>query len=546
MGQKIDPPLPSSSQLSLPSPPSPTSSSLRRASLEAQGDSSSAEMASNLPHRTSLYTEEEERIVTRKLDRRIVPIVFTLYVLAFLDRSNIGNAYTAGMGKELGISSNQYEWLLTIYYISYIIFQTMVLAWKVVPPKIIASFVTFAWGTVSILQATAFSWSSLMAARFFLGVFEATFAPGVALYLSYFYPKQQFGLRFGIYAAGAALASSFAGALAYALVHARGTGIATWRLLFIVEGAPTTLFAPAVYFLLPNSIEDCNFLSEREKEVAKLRMRSSTTNTEIKKTGTTKIEWADVVLALRDPTNYMTAALFFIANVTYASLPVYLPTILTQAGFSAVRAQGLSAPPYLAAFISAITFTFISDKLRHRGFFVASLSVVGGIGYLVLATRSDHWVRYGATFLVAIGCFTIVPLLYAWIANNQVRDSQRGAGFALFAVIGQCGPILGIHLYPSNEAPKYVKGMSIGASLLFFNVFLTLAMSFWFAHLNARLDNNQLGGARRWFVFSGKGPSESLVRHKNDTVTLDEAEAGARMVDSEGKDETQAAFRYVT
>lgn len=67
-----------------------------------------------------------------------------------------------------------------------------------------------------------------MAARFFIGAFEASFAPGVALYLSYFYPRHQFGLRFGIYAAGAALASSFAGALAYGLVHVKGTGIDTW------------------------------------------------------------------------------------------------------------------------------------------------------------------------------------------------------------------------------------------------------------------------------------------------------------------------------
>lgn len=67
-----------------------------------------------------------------------------------------------------------------------------------------------------------------------------------------------------------------------------------------------------------------------------------------------------------------------------------------------VSVTGLSAPPYLAAFISAITFTFISDRVQHRGLFVAGLSAVGGTGYLVLATKSEHWVRYGATFLVAV------------------------------------------------------------------------------------------------------------------------------------------------
>jgi MFS family permease len=144
------------------------------------------------------------------------------------------------------------------------------------------------------LQAAAFNWQGMMTARFFLGVFEASFTPGIALYLSYFYPRYQYGLRFGIYVSAAALASSFAGALAYGLVHATSSKIATWydnpslislnasltvpprRLLFIVgrlinliishglylsclrfitEGLPTVLIAPVVYLFLPNCIK---------------------------------------------------------------------------------------------------------------------------------------------------------------------------------------------------------------------------------------------------------------------------------------------------
>ena len=70
------------------------------------------------------------------------------------------------------------------------------------------------------------------------------------------------------------------------------------------------------------------------------------------------------------------------------------------------RIQAYQRPPYLAAFASAITFTFLSDKLQHRGLFVAGLSIVGGIGYLVLALRGESWVRYGATFLVAVSVCT--------------------------------------------------------------------------------------------------------------------------------------------
>ncbi|KAF8322171.1 MFS general substrate transporter [Clavulina sp. PMI_390] len=489
------------------------------------------------------YTAEEDRVVTRKLDQRIMPIIFVLYVLAFLDRSNIGNAYTAGMGQEYHISSSQYQWVLTIYYISYMVKVSLTRAHltkinqpTVVPPNIIASSAAFAWGAVSMLQATTTSWSSLMATRFFLAFFEASFAPCVILYISYYYPKHQFGLRLGIYVSGAALGSSFAGALAYALVHAKASSVSTWRLLFIVEGAPTVLFAPIVYFFLPNSIEDCAFLTEREKEVARLRMRESTTNAGTKSIGATKIDWNDIVLSLRDPINYLSAALFFVANVTFASLPVYLPTILSQAGFGSIRAQGFSAPPYLAAFISAITITFISDGLRHRGLFVAVFSVVGGTGYLVLATRLNHWVRYGATFLVAIGCFTVPT---SWLSNNQIRDSRRGGSFALFAVIGQCGPILGTHLYPSNEGPRYVKGMYIGAGLLFFNVITATALSLYFAHLNARMDNAQFGGSRL-FSFCARLQRVGTPH----SVLTDKVESGGR--DDADDSGMASVFRYTT
>jgi len=152
------------------------------------------------------------------------------YVFAFLDRSNIGNANTAGMSKSLGLDDGQYQWLLTIFYISYIIFQVGVLGYKLFPPsKWMGSAVMF-WGVVAILQATAFNWSGLMAARFFIGMSEAAFGTGVALYLSFFYPRREVGLRFAWFLVGSAIASAIAGSVAYGLQQAK-SGVESWRLI---------------------------------------------------------------------------------------------------------------------------------------------------------------------------------------------------------------------------------------------------------------------------------------------------------------------------
>ncbi|KAI1748610.1 major facilitator superfamily domain-containing protein [Xylaria castorea] len=183
-----------------------------------------------------------ERRVVRKIDLHLIPLVMSLYLVAFLDRSNIGNAQVAGMGRDLGLSDDQYQWLLTIFYIPYIVFEWTALMWKVVPPHWWAFACVLAWGTASTLQATAYNWSGLLASRFFLATAEASFAPGIPYLLSFFYKRSELGIRCGFYVSAAPLATTFAGALAYGITSGH-PAIANWRLLFIVEGIPSVLLA---------------------------------------------------------------------------------------------------------------------------------------------------------------------------------------------------------------------------------------------------------------------------------------------------------------
>lgn len=96
-------------------------------------------------------------------------------MLAFLDRSNIGNAKIAGMQKELGIDSDMYQWLLNIFYIAYVVAEFGVILWKLFPPHIVGTVVVLGWGLMATVQAGTHSWSGMMALRFLLGVFEAAY-----------------------------------------------------------------------------------------------------------------------------------------------------------------------------------------------------------------------------------------------------------------------------------------------------------------------------------------------------------------------------------
>ena len=120
-----------------------------------------------------------------------------MFTLSYLDRGNIGNANVAGMSKDLNLSASQYQWLLTIFYISYALFDFLNVAWKIFPPRYWAAFITLAWGTIAMCQGAAQNWSAMMALRFLLGIAEAAFGSGVPMYLSFFYFRHELGIRMG-------------------------------------------------------------------------------------------------------------------------------------------------------------------------------------------------------------------------------------------------------------------------------------------------------------------------------------------------------------
>lgn len=136
-----------------------------------------------------------------------------------------------------------------------------------------------------------------MACRFFLGIAESMFGPGVPLYLSFFYPRERVGFRHGVFISGAAMANAYGSALAYGLSQIHGS-IAPWQILFIIEGLPTCVIAVVVWFFLPDSIEEAKFLNKREKEIA-LRFVSRNQKLDIgEKSG---IRLREVFEAIKDP-----------------------------------------------------------------------------------------------------------------------------------------------------------------------------------------------------------------------------------------------------
>ncbi|KAL1621667.1 hypothetical protein SLS56_009065 [Neofusicoccum ribis] len=434
----------------------------------------------------NLIDPAAEKRVVRKLDFHVVPLVMALYLLAFLDRSNIGNAKIAGMEEDLELEGDRYDWLLTIFYISYIVFEFQAIMWKIVPPHRWAAWCVFGWGLVATVQAATHNWQGMMALRFLMGMFEAGYGPGIPYLLSFFYLRHEVGSRQGIFLSAAPLANTFAGALAYGITAAKKSAIARWRLLFIVEGAPTLVMAAIAWFFLPDAPEKARFLNEDEKRIAKARaVRQTGQDAETRVGG---IVWKDVIAAILDFKCWFTALIYFSCNVSFASLPVFLPTILKQMGYSSINAQGLTAPPYFLSFLLTIATTVIADRTQQRAYMIIFLTAMGGTGYILLAACTSTAARYAGVFLAAAGIFPAIANVLPWVSNNQGSDTRRGIGFVILNVVGQCGPLLGTRLYPEGEAPRYIKGQAVCAAFMFFATLLVVGLRLLLMWENKQLD----------------------------------------------------------
>jgi MFS family permease len=152
-------------------------------------------------------------------------------------------------------------------------------------------------------------------------------------------------------------------------------------------------------------------------------------------------------------------------------MPVFLPTIIRDMGYSSIHAQALSAPPYIAAFAVVITTAYISDHHQTRSVPIMFHSLLATLGYLTIAI-SGHYeskntiIRYLALYPATAGFFSAITIIITWTINNQESDSKKGTGMAILNVIGQCGPLVGTSIFPEEDGPFYVRGMFICAAFM--------------------------------------------------------------------------------
>ncbi|ETS82371.1 hypothetical protein PFICI_04247 [Pestalotiopsis fici W106-1] len=403
-----------------------------------------------------------EKRLLRKLDMFLAPMMILCFLVAYLDRSNIGNAAIAGMTDDLNLIGNQLNVAVTLFYVTYIAFEipaSLVLK-KARPSRLIPTFV-IGWSIVIIGSAFVKNYAGLIATRLLLGVFESGLFPCLTLYLSTFYKKEEQARRISYLFVAAALSGAFGGLLAYALTSMHGAhGLAGWRWLFLIEGLISAAVGIMTIFLLPDHFETAWWMREDEKVLMRVRAEQ----TRIYAGQSDELDKAEVKLAFKDPKVWLSSFCQFCADTCSFGFGTFLPTIIKGFGFDSVRTQLLTAPVYIWASAVYIFISFMSDKINRRAVFMVPLALVSAAGYSMLlgVSMSNTWVLYFATFVTATGIYCIVGLNVTWISNSNAGYFKRATAIGLQQTIGNSAGIMAGQIYRLTEADgRYTIGHAI-------------------------------------------------------------------------------------
>ncbi|CAG8955359.1 hypothetical protein HYFRA_00011343 [Hymenoscyphus fraxineus] len=415
------------------------------------------------------WTDEDERRIRQRMDWRIVPTVFVLYLMCFIDRANIGNARIQGMAVDLKLGGFRFNWALTIFYISYILAEipSNIILKKVGGRYYLPSLVV-TFGLISMCTAFVKNYEGLLACRFMLGLAEGGTMPGISYYLSCFYKRNELLFRIGLFIQGTTLAGAFGGLLAAGLSSipswgVESTPIHSWRNIFFFEGLFTLLISSFAFFVLPSRPDQCKFLTPRDQYIALERI-----NKEHKESAIEATQAKHVRRAIFNINNIICGLGFFAINISVQSFSLFLPSILSALGWTALKTQFYSVPPYVIACIWSILLFRLSDKFNRRGVFLVVGAVLAIVGYVMLATTTSNSVKYGAVFLASAGAFPGGPTWLAWGLNNAAGPSVRAVTSAYIVSVGSCGAIVATWTYLEKDRPTYHRGhwINVGANIV--------------------------------------------------------------------------------
>ncbi|KAJ8097236.1 major facilitator superfamily domain-containing protein [Lipomyces tetrasporus] len=405
-----------------------------------------------------VLTDEDSKRIRRKTDKVILAILVWVYFLQILDKSVLGYGATYGLQTDTGLVGNQYSLVGSIAPIAQLAWQpfSSFLIVKV-PHRILMPSLCLGWGIAQTLLAACHNFNSLMAARFFLGLFEAGCLPLFSIITSQWYRRAEQPLRIAAWYGTNGVATIVASALSYGLAHIKSEVLRPWQTIFLFVGLVTVISAPFVYWKLDNDIPSARFLTEQEKAQAIERLRANQTGT-----GNRDFKIKHVVEAALEPKTYLWLGMSMLLNVGASVTNTFGPLILNGLGFDKYTTSLLNMPFGAIQVLVILLASYLAQKAHIKGAILAAfiLPVVAGLAilYALPRTHSVQGPLIVGYYLLAF-LFGGNPLIVTWIVGNTAGTTKKSVIMSLYNAASSAGNIVGPLLFNKRDAPAYHPGL---------------------------------------------------------------------------------------
>ncbi|CAG9952991.1 unnamed protein product [Clonostachys rosea f. rosea IK726] len=436
-----------------------------------------------------------------KLDWRLIPLLAFLYLMSYIDRTNIGNVKIEGIMDDIDLRGDRYNVATCIFFAPYCFFEipsNWILSHTKRPSWYLGSLVV-SWGIVMTCAGFINSYGGLLAVRFMLGLTEAGFYPGALYLIGRWYMHKEVQMRIAIFYSASAAAGAFSGLLAFGIAKLDGTaGYRGWRWIFIIEGIISVLGGIVCFFGLPDSAErsskwlspdEIKFLQLRKRQSARVASRSQPENSH---EGESKgFPWKTLKNVLLDWQVYLLIVIYWSNAMPNYGLKFTMPSVIKGMGFTSSTAQLLTIPPYAMGTVSALVSSWIADRYTWRFPFIVFGQTLIIISYAILFAYGptvDSRVPecYFALILACIGFLPILPSTNAWAISNLEGPTKRAIGLAWMISVGNLGGVPGSFFFKTEEAPRYPTAYASSFSVAGAGIIAAVCLELAYSRINAK------------------------------------------------------------
>ncbi|XWW92704.1 hypothetical protein V2A60_000629 [Cordyceps javanica] len=401
------------------------------------------------------YSAQEANRVRWKLDLILLPMMTITYLLSFMDKVALSQASIFGILKDDHLSGADYSWASAIFYFGYLVAQyPCALLMQKLPIGRYFGVMIVGWGVATTAQAATTSFASLATCRFFLGAFETCISPVLTILVGQYWTRREHPMRATAWWAGAGIGGFVADGITYAVSGGSFDGgrYATWQLIFLIFGPISIAWGVVLFFALPTSPMTAWFLTEREREVAVLRVIENHTGIENR-----KYKGYQVKEALLDPQVWMLCANSFLQCIPGGGLTAFGKIVITGLGYSDRQAVIMSFPCDAVQLFSVVTAGAIAQAIPNVRIATMILTnIVVLIGSVLVEKLPAHQ-SLGPMFILYVNTVPYIMCM-SLVASNIGGFTKKATTAVMMFMSYSIGQIAAPHFFLAKEKPRYPTG----------------------------------------------------------------------------------------